>query len=83
MLGRIPAPVREIQTADEGHLVVHHHHFLMVRAAQRVLVVQTELQARMRMRIVRQAVGADHGLGISEDALHIAFRHLEIDAAGG
>ena len=39
-------------------------------------------QARMRMGIMRQAVGADHGALVAEDAPHVVFIHGKIHRTG-
>ena len=35
------------------------------------------------MVVVRQAVGADHGVRIGQDAADVALVHREVDGAGG
>ena len=40
-------------------------------------------QARMRMPVVRQAVGTDDAARVADDAAHVVFMHLEIAGASG
>ena len=46
--GRVPAAMREIEAADEAHFVVHDNDFLMMRCAERMSVVETELEPPVR-----------------------------------
>ena len=48
VLGGVPAAVSEIETSDECDGIVHDDDFLMMRCAERMLVVQAEVQAPMR-----------------------------------
>ena len=48
VLGGVPAPDREVEPADEGDRVVDHHDLLVVRGADRDLVVQAQLDLRRR-----------------------------------
>src|SRR5712664_561619 len=40
-------------------------------------------QPRMRRGVVRQAVGADHGVLEAENALHVPLVHREVDRPAG
>ena len=80
------APVLEAKVLrrQPGHLV---DGFFQRKQTERAAVVaqyarKTAPQARMGRRIVRQAVGADHGFVKLQDALHIGFVHAEINRAG-
>src|SRR6478735_6842446 len=48
MLGRIPAPYGDIETAAKRDCVVHHHDFLMMRRASGQIFVQTKANAPRR-----------------------------------
>jgi hypothetical protein len=54
MLGRVPALDRQIGAPDEGERVVDRDDLLVVGAADRMLAVEAELDARMLLPIGRQ-----------------------------
>ena len=39
-------------------------------------------EARVRVFVVGQAVGANHGTGMAQDPLQVVFVHLEVDGTG-
>ena len=41
----VPAPTTEVDAADEGHPVVHHHDLFVVRSSDGVLAVKMEMKA--------------------------------------
>ncbi|MCC7547284.1 MAG: hypothetical protein IT532_05930 [Burkholderiales bacterium] len=45
MRTRVPARAGEIESADEGDALVHHDDLLMLRAAQRMVAVEGDVQA--------------------------------------
>jgi hypothetical protein len=47
MLGRVPAPNRQIQATGEGNGVVHYHNLLVLGRTKRMVVIQTELNPTM------------------------------------
>ena len=75
----------ELARGQAGHLV---HRGLQRKQAEVAAVVPEHAgkcspQTRMRMLVVRQAVGADHGRRILQDALDIVLAHLEVAGAAG
>ena len=76
VLGRVPAAVREIETADERDRIVDDDDLLMVRRAERMLVVEAEVQAPVRAPVElveRQpfAVHREHHREIPRQHVHL------------
>ena len=40
-------------------------------------------KAGVRVAVMGQAVGTDHGGRVGKNAAHVLLRHLEVDGAGG
>ena len=59
VLGAVPAPDGQVQSAGKGDRVVHHHDLLMMRRADREAVVQAKPDLRgMRQRIEKAGNGS-------------------------
>ena len=54
VLGRVPAMSGEIEPAGERDAIVNHDDLLMLRGAQRNLVVETEVHALRRLPLQRE-----------------------------
>src|SRR5262249_16758713 len=83
---RIPRPALpqpEAAGGEPGHLV---HRLLQAHQLEVAGIVPEHAregapEARVRMRVVRQPVGADHRAGKGEHAPHVVLVHLEVAGA--
>jgi len=67
--GHAPHRLFQRKQIDVAHVVAEH-------ARERAP------QPRVRMLVVRQAVGTDHGVRIGQHAPHVVLAHHEVDGAG-
>ncbi len=51
MIRSVPSPFAQVESPHKGHGVVHDHDFLMLRCADRMIAVEAEMDAVMRLGI--------------------------------